>query len=144
MLSLLLALCALIDPAHSATFNPSATSVSPSYANSLASQYSFTFTAVTPFIADFDLYISFPSPQFAPLPPSACSFLVNSVPVSSAVCQLDGSNIKFTSLSLTQTISSIQVIFNTSTAGYSGTAVLTFSYYNPTTGWRCPCSTSSL
>lgn len=123
---------ALLGAAWSATFNPSATSVTPSYAKSQASTYSFSLSATSAFVQNFDLIISFPS-QFSLVAPSNCGFWVNTVQKASANCSLDGQNIKFTNLLITESISSIRVQFNSSTANYAATATLTFSYYDPST-----------
>ena len=59
--------------------------------------------------------------------------MVNGVVKASAVCSLQNSNIRFTALSITESISTITVKFVTVGAMYSGNAVLTFTYYDPST-----------
>ena len=67
-----LVLCLLLlSSALAATLDATSNSITPTYAGSPSTAYSFTFSAVAPFVQNFDMVISFP-PQFALTAPTGC------------------------------------------------------------------------
>lgn len=65
----------------------SSSSVSPNYAKSQSSLYTFSFNAGSSFQTNFDLRIYFPS-HFDLTSPSSCAFYLNNIFKTSAVCSL--------------------------------------------------------
>lgn len=123
----------LLGMANSQSFTPTSYSVNPNYAKSQSSTYSFTFNAITAFTANFNVHVYFPS-QYSLAGVSNCAFWLNGNPVSTAVCSISNSTneIIFTQLNIATAISSIQLVFNTSTSRYSGSSTIIFYYYNAT------------
>lgn len=106
-------------------------SISPNYAKSTASVYNITFTATSTVTSNFNLHILFPS-QYSPTSPTNCAFKIVNSFASGAACTVDTNTneIIFSNLNIATTVSSYSVQFTTSTARYSGTSTLLFSYYN--------------
>lgn len=109
-------------------------SVTPNYAKSDNSTYSFLFNAASPFTANFDIYVYFPT-NFAPTAVSNCKVAVNGNAISGAVCSVSTATnqIIFTNLNISVAISNISVVFNSSTAMYASSPTLIFYFYNTTT-----------
>jgi hypothetical protein len=124
----------MIVQIKSITLTPSVYSVNPNYAKSDSSTYSFLFNAGSPFSADFDIYVYFPT-NFAPSTVSNCKVSINSILLSTTVCNVSPSTnqIILTNLNITTLITNISIIFNTSTAMYTSSSTLIFYFYNTTT-----------
>ncbi len=133
-MQILLTILSLITCIHSQSLTISNYSVTPNYAKSSSSLYSFSFNAGTSFTANFDIKVYYPT-QYTISAVSGCGVWVNGVTVSTAICtvSLSTNQVVFTQLQLTTTITNIRVQFRTSTARYSGSSNLIFYYYNPTT-----------
>lgn len=118
--SLIIIAC-MVSQSYGTSFTPTAISVSPNYAKSLNSAYSFSFSSITSFNYNFEIRIFFPS-QFSLVSPTACSLLINTNLVSSAVCSLSSqtNEIIFSSIGNSATVTSIEMHFNSATARYSG------------------------
>ena len=67
---------------------------------------------------------------------SNCQFSINGAVKGGAVCTASSveNRIKFTNLNIAESITSMDVQFDSSTAIYAGSATLVFYYYNPGTG----------
>ncbi len=70
---------------NSQSFTPSTYSVTPNYAKSQSSLYSFNFNAITAFTSNFDIRVYFPA-QFTITTANNCAFWLNGSPVNTAIC----------------------------------------------------------
>jgi len=114
------------------SFTVSSSAASPNTARSSNSQYSIQLNAITANSSNFDLSITFTS-AFSLSAVTGCQLQINSVSIPNALCQLNsGSNlISFSQLNNSQVITNLTLVFNTSTALYSGSFIASISYYAP-------------
>jgi hypothetical protein len=115
----------------------STNSVTPNYAESPSSNYSFLFTTDTPFSADFDIFVQFPT-NFNITSVSTCTILINSNPLTTTLCTTVANKISFTSLNIPSIIANITIQFNTSTSLYAGRSTISFTFFNTSTNTIIP------
>jgi hypothetical protein len=84
-MQILLTILSLITCIHSQSLTISNYSVTPNYAKSSSSLYSFSFNAGTSFTANFDIKVYYPT-QYTISAVSGCGVWVNGVAVSTAIC----------------------------------------------------------
>lgn len=126
----------LVALASSTSFTLAGNSVSPDTAKSSASAYTFNFNTVSSFTQNFDLQIAFPTSSYAITSVANCVFSINGGVKSGAVCTADSNTnrITFTNLNIVESITSMDVQFESSTAEYAGSETIVFYYYDPGTG----------
>lgn len=132
---ILLIILAILVHIKTQSFTLSSYSVTPNYAKSTSSLYTFTFNANPSFTDNFDIRVYFPT-QYTITAVTGCGFWLNDVAVDGAVCSVSVSTneIVFTQLQIATAITSIKLQFRTSTARYSGSTTIIFYYYSTVTG----------
>lgn len=110
------------------SFTITSATTSPNTARSSNSQYQIVLNAITSFSTTFDLSVSFTS-AFSITSVSSCQALLNGITISTAQCSASSNSIIFTSLNIATTVTTLTLLFNTTTALYSGSFITTLTYY---------------
>lgn len=112
------------------SFTVASASTTPNTAASSSSQYSVLLNAITSFSSNFDVSLTFTS-AFQITSVSNCRAVLNGANISTAQCGVSSNSIVFSQLNIATTVSSLSLQFNTSTALYSGSFIVTVAYYQP-------------
>lgn len=111
------------------SFTVASATTTPNTAASSNSQYNIVLNAITSFSTNFDVSLAFTS-AFSVTAVSNCRAILNGANISS-LCAVSSNSIVFSQLNISTTVSTLSLQFNTSTALYSGSFIVTASYYQP-------------